>query len=331
MPIISIIVPVFKSELYLKRCIDSILCQTFSDYELLLIDDGSTDLCPEICDEYAKKDERIRVIHKENAGVATARNSGLDIANGEYVTFVDSDDWIESDMYQSMMDIAKKYECDVVMCDCVKDFDNRTEIYTHDIRSGYYNYEQLKKEYYPHLLMMENVEYPATISNCLLLLKHRLASRYIDGVRFSEDLLFGAQILYEARSFYYMKGKCYYHYCMNPTSATHTFAMDKWKDYRRLHRETEKYFLERTNFDFRHQIDIMLLFFIYNAVGDIRGTHSLSIQKKKQLILAILDDQIVKEMFKRVKVHRLPISWKLKVYTYLYKYRIGQRFLLMKG
>lgn len=96
MPKISIIVPVYKAEKYINRCIDSILAQTFTDWELLLIDDGSPDRSGEICDEYARKDNRIRVFHKENGGVSSARNLGLDNMLGEYVTFVDADDWIDS-------------------------------------------------------------------------------------------------------------------------------------------------------------------------------------------------------------------------------------------
>ncbi len=94
MPKVSIIVPVYKAEKYLNRCIDSILAQTFTDWELLLIDDGSPDRSGDICDEYAKKDTRIRVFHKKNGGVSSARNLGLDYVQGEYVTFVDSDDWL---------------------------------------------------------------------------------------------------------------------------------------------------------------------------------------------------------------------------------------------
>ena len=97
-PKISIIVPVYKVELYLEKCINSILNQTFKDFELILVDDGSPDRCGEICDEYAKKDNRIVVVHKENGGQASARNVGLDIARGDYIGFVDSDDWIERDM-----------------------------------------------------------------------------------------------------------------------------------------------------------------------------------------------------------------------------------------
>ena len=97
-PKISVIVPVYKAEAYLHRCVDSILAQTFQDFEVLLIDDGSPDRSGEICDEYARKDRRVRVFHKENGGVSSARNVGLDNARGENVCFVDSDDWVEVDM-----------------------------------------------------------------------------------------------------------------------------------------------------------------------------------------------------------------------------------------
>ena len=94
-PKLSIIVPVYNVEQYLDKCIKSILNQTFKDFELILVDDGSIDNSGEICDEYAKKDSRVKVIHKKNGGLAAARNTGLIIARGDYVGFVDSDDWIE--------------------------------------------------------------------------------------------------------------------------------------------------------------------------------------------------------------------------------------------
>lgn len=96
MPEITIIIPVYKVEAYLKRCLDSLLTQSFTDWEMLLIDDGSPDKSGEICDAYAQKDERIKVVHKKNGGVSSARNAGLDIAKGKWVVFVDSDDWCEA-------------------------------------------------------------------------------------------------------------------------------------------------------------------------------------------------------------------------------------------
>lgn len=111
MPEISVIVPVYKVEKFIYRCVDSILNQTFSDFELILVDDGSPDSCPQICDEYAKKDSRIVVIHKENGGLSSARNAGLDKAVGEWISFIDSDDWIHKDcllyLYNAAVDSNK--------------------------------------------------------------------------------------------------------------------------------------------------------------------------------------------------------------------------------
>lgn len=104
MPKVSIIVPVYRVEQYLKACLDSALCQTYSDFELILVDDGSPDRCPDICDEYATQDSRIRVIHKKNSGVSDARNAGLDAATGEYIYFLDSDDFMEPDLLETVVE-----------------------------------------------------------------------------------------------------------------------------------------------------------------------------------------------------------------------------------
>lgn len=114
MPLISVIIPVYKVEKYLNRCVDSVLNQTFRDLEVILVDDGSPDRCPQICDAYAKKDNRVRVIHKENGGLSDARNSGIDIATGQFLAFVDSDDWLRNDIYEFAMNLQRKYQADIV-------------------------------------------------------------------------------------------------------------------------------------------------------------------------------------------------------------------------
>lgn len=114
--LISIIVPVYNVEKYLRRCVDSILNQSHRDLQIILVDDGSPDGCGRICDEYAKKDRRIDVIHKHNGGQAAARNSGLDIAKGDYIGFVDSDDYIEPDMYEKMLCKLQEHQADICVC-----------------------------------------------------------------------------------------------------------------------------------------------------------------------------------------------------------------------
>lgn len=115
-PLISVIVPIYHVEKYLNRCVDSIIGQTYTNLEIILVDDGSNDGCPAICDDYAKKDSRIRVIHKENGGLSDARNAGIKEARGEYLSFVDSDDYIHRDMYRILMDELQKADADVSIC-----------------------------------------------------------------------------------------------------------------------------------------------------------------------------------------------------------------------
>ena len=112
-PKVSVIVPVYNTEKYLKRCLDSILNQTLSDIEIIIVDDGSKEACALLCDQFAKSDSRIKVVHKQNAGLGFARNTGLSEANGEYVGFVDSDDYIEPMMYETLYAAAKNNGADI--------------------------------------------------------------------------------------------------------------------------------------------------------------------------------------------------------------------------
>lgn len=115
-PFISIVVPIYNVEKYLKKCVESILNQTYKNFELILVDDGSPDRCGEICEDFAKKDLRIRVIHKENGGLSSARNAGIDVAKGEYIGFVDSDDYIEPFMYEKLVNAVVKDNCLLSVC-----------------------------------------------------------------------------------------------------------------------------------------------------------------------------------------------------------------------
>lgn len=111
--LVSVIVPVYKVEPYLRKCVDSILSQTYQNLEIILVDDGSPDACGAICDKYAKQDNRITVIHKPNGGLSDARNAGLDVMTGDYVAFVDSDDWIMPRMYETLLQMLKQFQADM--------------------------------------------------------------------------------------------------------------------------------------------------------------------------------------------------------------------------
>ncbi len=312
-------------EKYLERCITSIINQTYKNLEIILVDDGSKDRSGLMCDEYAKKDERIKVVHKENNGAAAARNTGLEISTGDYIAFVDSDDYIDLNMYEDMMKINQQYDCDIVMCDCFKEKKEEKVIFSHSIHQGYYNKQQLYKEYFPTLLMTNSVDYPPTISNWVMLFKKSLIKnndlKYKEGMRFSEDLLFGSQAMYYANSFYYMKNQCYYHYMFNENSVTNTYYENKWELMKKLYISVNEFFISKGDYDFQYQIDLTLLFIVYHCIGNLKNSKKTKKEIRKAII-NILNDSEVKKMFKRVNIHTLDISWKLKIKSYIYKYKI---------
>ncbi len=158
----SVILPIYKVEKYLEHCIESVLSQTFSDFELILVDDGSPDKCPEICDEYAKKDNRITVIHKENGGLVSARQAGIKIAKGEYVLNLDSDDAIENYTLQTAYEIIKSTDSDIIMFSVKHYINGKIGDTIHNILDeGLYADEDLENKVYPKLLADKNMKHLA--------------------------------------------------------------------------------------------------------------------------------------------------------------------------
>lgn len=157
-PKISIIVPIYKVEQYLSRCIDSILNQTFQDFELILVNDGSPDNCGQICEAYALKDERIKVIHKENGGLSDARNAGLDLCSGEYIGFIDSDDFIHPRMYERLYNVLRKSEALIAQCD-FQYFKNIEEISQNAVTNEFkiYDYKEAIAGLIDNHLLVANV------------------------------------------------------------------------------------------------------------------------------------------------------------------------------
>lgn len=185
MAIISIIVPVYNVEKYLPDCVDSILNQYVEDFELILVDDGSTDKSGKICDDYAEKDKRVKTVHQKNGGVSRARNVGLDIASGEYVTFVDADDWVHPSIYSTMLRTAKEENVDVVACGIARYSEDNEFLF-----SELDNEERLTQ----WLLMASGYSMPNYLSgsSCNKVFKRSIIKdvRFIEGVKMSEDRIF---------------------------------------------------------------------------------------------------------------------------------------------
>ena len=221
MPELSIIVPVYNVEKYLPKCIESILAQTFTDFELILIDDGSPDRCGEICDEYAAKDSRIVVIHQKNQGVSAARNAGLDAARGTYIGFVDSDDWIEPEMYQTLMTVAKDRNASLTACSyCLNDAMPERLAGALSEECLFRGGKQLLLDLYakPSVLM-------GTCCTKVFAKDMIGSARFIEGLTIWEDLVFLQSCYLRDKDESLIAVKLpnrLYHYCVNAASATNS-------------------------------------------------------------------------------------------------------------
>lgn len=218
MPELSIIVPVFNTEKYLRECVDSILAQTFTDFELILVDDGSKDSSLEICKEYEKKDKRVKVIHQENGGPGKARNKGLENATGEWIGFVDSDDWIEKETYETALNIAKQKNADLVQWELAMEYSEKSVLnkckpdgfFTAEQSGEYYTSFVYTKIYKSKIIEKSNIRFPI-YSN------------------FLEDALFNFLYYQECKILFYY-GKCLYHYRQQQKSISHKFSKNLISD-----------------------------------------------------------------------------------------------------
>lgn len=219
---ISVIVPVYNAEKYLHRCIKRILAQDYTDFELLLIDDGSTDNSGTICDEYTIKDNRIRVFHKENGGVSSARNWGLDNAIGEYIMFVDSDDYMLPGMLDVMLSTLESKKADLVVCGTTETGGG----YWRPIADVDYSINQLK-ENFVSLLHTELLSPPWN----KIYKKDIIGNnRFCEDISFGEDLLFNIQYLEKCENISFIKESPFYHEKENENSLVVKFNRNRLLD-----------------------------------------------------------------------------------------------------
>lgn len=219
---LSIIVPVYNVEKYLSQCIKSILYQTFTDIEIILVDDGSTDKSGNICDAYAAKDPRVKVIHQENKGLVNARKTGLKAASGKYIGYVDGDDWIEPNMYERMHWKMTEEQVDVVMCGRYEDTENMQKPVYHGVSEGRYDKSMLMKSVYPHMIadgsffkwgVFPGVWDKLFKKDCLEKYQMEVDERLTMG----EDAACTYPCLLNADSIYVLE-ECLYHYRQTPFS-----------------------------------------------------------------------------------------------------------------
>lgn len=258
MPLLSVIVPVFNGERFLRECLDSIINQTYKDFELILVDDGSRDKSGEICDEYAKKHGNIKVIHKENAGVTSARRVGVNCAEGTYVTFVDCDDYIDHDMYEKMVEKITDYNVASVLCSIVYETADGPVKHQNTVEVGFYSKKRLKEEFYTKMLFDFEVCLPGVNpSLCNKVFKKDVLEKVLlcvnSTISYGEDALCTYPSLMDSDSIYVMDD-AFYHYRKNEESVTHRYDSTLLNKFLLLADEMERFFTQR-GFDCTAQLE----------------------------------------------------------------------------
>ena len=254
-PLISIIVPIYNMAAYLNRCIDSLLAQTYLNIEVVLINDGSTDGCGEICERYTELDKRVIMLHKENGGLVSAWQAGVKLSTGKYLCFVDCDDWVEAEMIQSMASTLDNESGEIICCNYTIDriirekSGNETMSLTkvkHGLPPGIYQGEELYKIYHS---LLGNELRPIIISRCMKLISKELI---VDNMKHShvslktgEDMNIIIPVLLSTRRLVILENAYYYHYFYNNDSMVHAYDLGLYKNNQLLYSVIRSVFIEK--------------------------------------------------------------------------------------
>lgn len=321
---ISVVVPVYNVEELLPRCIDSILNQTKKNIEIILVDDGATDGSGKICDAYAKKDERIRVIHKKNGGLTSAWKAGAERSTGKYLGFVDSDDWIDEDMYERLWDSAVTYHSDMVICGLVFDYEDpslksRKEI--SEFQKEYYDRRELES-LYPKLIndgrFFGRMLQPARVTK---LYRRELVEKNMilckEEVTVGEDMQLTLPVLLDADSISVVKDFYPYHYWFNQKSMTGKYDPNYLDKIKIMEKRLKQISGEKGIYDFAPQItnDFLGLAVIGMKNSVVRNVDGY--QSAIEMIRKYCNDESVREALHTHTMNQLPVT--IKVFLMLMK------------
>lgn len=322
---VSIVVPVYNVSKFLDRCINSLSNQTLNEVEIILIDDNSTDNSLDICQNWSKKDDRIKVVHKENEGLGLTRNAGIEIAKGEYVAFVDSDDYVDLTMFEKLYN-----ECITHKLDCIYSEFNVDEYpgfrvipRQEEIFEGDNEIEKLRLDIIgAEPSYVSSVKYHC--SSCkglysLSLIKNNNIRFLSERDFISEDMLFNLDFLLASRKVKIVPWQLY-HYCLNDSSLTHSYRSDRWEKLLKMlvTIDTPEKFKNKLELSLR--IKRTAIFYSYDALRNEKNRKDISIIKKIKAARIIENNKILREYLNNYPIRELPKKW--KIYSLCLKYRV---------
>lgn len=333
MSLLSVIIPVYNVERYLDSCVSSVLNQQYRHLEIIIVDDGSTDTSPALCDHYAALDSRVRVIHQPNAGVSAARNAGIASATGDYLTFVDSDDWISPHMYAEMMQaVNRDNKPDVVMCDYINERVESSEKITAQIRAGLYTKSEIVSELYPSLLVTDDLGRLPIISACVCLFKSILLKDKInfeEDLRYSEDYLFMAEVMVAAKSFCYLKEQYFYHYRQYDQSRSKKYQPDWWPTLVSLNIKLTDLLAQNEEYNFTYQLKLQMMHSAMFLTNAIYTNRSMTESEKVALMQKIFNDPTLENAFENFTFEKQ--SPALRITLNFFKYKQARAYFLYRN
>ena len=309
---ISVVVPIYKVEEYLRQCVESILNQTYKDLEIILVDDGSPDNCPSICDEYALKDARVKVIHKENGGLIAARKTGVMASTGEYVTFVDGDDYISKYMYEEVAKAIESYSPDMVMTEFFWSYERKDIPSERTLFKDFYNREAIERDIIPIMLFNGTYYQFGVYPNCWTkIFRKELLEKYIydvdERVRMGEDAAFTYACIMDSPGIATVKKPLYYYRNLETSmsNAYDSSLIDIWS----IPYEAIKMYSELLKVNIENQLCYYLLYLINFVIRN--EAKNLNNSKSKDTVITAVFDYKFFDDIKTVDKSLLPVHTKL--------------------
>lgn len=326
MPIVTVIVPVYKAEKFLSKCLESIINQSYKYIEIILVNDGSPDKSLEIAQEFAMKDKRIQIINKENEGVSVARNMALDIASGEYICFIDSDDYVELNMIEEMYKKIEDYDADLILSDYNRVFPDRIKEEMMNIDEGFYSDKRLLSEFFEDYISLTD-KFGTNQFACTKLFKKEIINKYKirfnKNLKIGEDHLFTAQYISHIKNFYALTGKRFYNYVYQTQSAMVAYRDDLYDNIRLFFLE-----LHKINYDGlkRNDLDKKIysgfILHLYRALlNENKPENKKNKRAKIERIYSIISDDYCQRALNSMDKNQIPK--KLKPYYALSKRKMA--------
>lgn len=317
-PKVSVIIPVYNIEKYLRQCLESACTQTLAEIQVIAVDDGSTDGSAAICRELVEKyPGKLEYYHKENGGSASARNLGLEHARGEYIGFIDSDDWVEPDMYEKLYRTAAEHDADMVFCRSFEDECPGSYEYIFP-RAGCFTRQDMLQELFPWLLPavtekgnFRNLRWCNWLRICKRSIVEENHIRFFDKSRRCEDLGFSVACTIHANSYFYLNERLY-HNRPNAASKSRNYSKQMWKSIRELMGYLRRITEGCPDYDFSHAMDFCVFYFCTMVIhNEMRLSDR---QQREQMIREVLADPVCRESVRRITAEGMNRS-----YTELYR------------